>query len=235
MPPTVHSVSMRIRCAAGALEGRLAHAGGASPAAGVLVHPPHPLLAGNIDNNVVRAVVRAAAERGFGVLTFNYRAIGASWHPQPHLPAYEYWSALDREGTYGEIRADMEFMEAEAARWFVRVHLVGYSFGAAMLLRPRVAVPATPSWCAIAPPNESGMVALPGCGLIVRPGSDGLLHPGATPFEAPHAAVCTVAGADHFFRGHEDEVAAIVANHLVSADRRAVECPVHVGVPREAS
>ena len=59
------------------LEGAL-HLPESTPCAGVVVAHPHPQYGGDMHNNVVHAISRAAADAGAATLRFNFRGAGAS-------------------------------------------------------------------------------------------------------------------------------------------------------------
>ena len=63
---------------AGGLEGRLHLPEDGRPIAGVVVCHPHPLMGGDMDNNVVMGVCRELVGCGMAVLRFNFRGVGAS-------------------------------------------------------------------------------------------------------------------------------------------------------------
>lgn len=106
-----------------ALEGRL-ELPATIPAPGLVVCHPHPLYGGEMRNNVVDALCRAALSSGFAALRFNFRGVGGS------------------EGRYGQGVAEQN--DARAALHYLRrlpevdgerMALAGYSFGAAVSLR----------------------------------------------------------------------------------------------------
>nr|MBP7518437.1 hypothetical protein [Desulfobulbus sp.] len=71
----LHAVELCIPGECGQLEGRLLFREETTQGTGAILCPPHPLLAGNMDNNVVQAVARAVAET-MPMLLFNYPAVG---------------------------------------------------------------------------------------------------------------------------------------------------------------
>src|SRR3972149_4351077 len=105
-----------------ALEGIL-HLPASSPSPGVAVCHPHPLYGGDMHNNVVVALCRAAAARGIAALRFNFRGVGGS-----------QGSFADGVGERADAAAAParlpELLEVDDGR----VGIVGYSFGAAVAL-----------------------------------------------------------------------------------------------------
>ena len=71
-------VSVTLAGPAGALEGRLHLPEDGRPVAGVVVCHPHPLMGGDMNNNVVMGVCRELVGSGMAVLRFNFRGVGAS-------------------------------------------------------------------------------------------------------------------------------------------------------------
>ena len=159
----------------------------------VICHP-HPLRGGDMDNNVVMIAARAALDAGIGALTFNFRGVGRSTgvHDNGVGERDDVVSAL----SYARGLAGVE-----------RVILAGYSFGAGVastLVEEDVAA------CAL--------IACP----TQRLGGDTLIATTRTPLllisgDQDHVSsvnallnakrdgveVVTVAGADHFWWGHE--------------------------------
>lgn len=62
----------------GTLEGRLAYLWHADPTWCCLIAGPHPMLGGDMTNNVVRALVESFALAGAAALSFNYGGVGRS-------------------------------------------------------------------------------------------------------------------------------------------------------------
>lgn len=214
MEANLHAVAVRIPCGSGTLEGRLLFRPGAAPKRALLICPPHPFLAGNLDNNVVRALARRAAADGFAAVLFNYRGVGASSSPRPELPLYELWAALDRAGSYAEIDLDFDAVLAWTGGLCAEVHLAGYSFGTRFAGRAARASRPPRSWCAIAPPGK--VEAGSGPGLVVLPETDDLVQ--VPPDVAPAGAeVVVLSGSGHFFRGQESAVAEAWAGFVGSA------------------
>jgi alpha/beta superfamily hydrolase len=210
------------------LEGRLAVPAGATR--GAVVCHPHPQYGGTMDDNVVVAVANALRAAGLATLRFNFRGVGAS------------------EGRHGGGTAEVG--DAQAAVAHLRtasigdVTLVGYSFGAAVAARAAVDPPATQREPAapaatgtadalsalvlIAPPLAFFSFAfLAGCTVpkLLVAGEHDDYCPGRALDElvaalaAPKAAH-TIAGADHFFLGAEQALAAAVSA-FCTANRRA--------------
>ncbi len=186
------------------LEGRLAEADG--PRAALVAHP-HPLYGGDLDNAVVRTVAQAFHRAGRKVLRFNFRGVGASG------------------GKHGG--GEPERLDLRAARDWLRgqgaedVLAAGYSFGAWVL--------------AGAPEGFSGLILvsppvalldfgfpspLPALRLVVTGEADPIAP--ARRIEPllriwnPGAALEVIAGADHFYTGALEALAATVGRTLRS-------------------
>ena len=190
---------------------------GSAPLPGVVVSHPHPLHGGDMNNNVVMAIVAGLAAQGIAALRFNFRGVGGS------------------EGEHGGGRAEQDdvlaALQALRERDAVdgeRIGLAGYSFGASMALG--------------AAPRNSGVRAL----AVVAPPASGLSNPDLLSYAKPtlllageldsiapieqlrslvdrmlHPAELEVLqGGDHFLLGHEGEIAQRVglffAEHLKS-------------------
>lgn len=217
MQPDLFSLEVMIPGAMGDLEGRLLYGSEERTDAGVIICPPHPLLAGNMENNVIQAVARKLAA-SWPVLLFNYPAVGKSVKPRPELPLFEYWNELDQRKDYGKITEEVKKVIAWSAGYFPRLHLIGYSFGASIALD--ALSPATLSYTAIAPPlaehdfTALQTLALPTC--LIRAEQDDLL---AAPAPTPTADACActiIKGSNHFFLHQEQLVADRIADFLLS-------------------
>lgn len=217
MSENLYVVQLTIPGGCGPLEGRLLYRQETSEGIGAVLCPPHPLLAGNMDNNVVQAVAKQVA-RTMPVLLFNYPAVGKSASPRPELPLFEVWNALDRSKDYSAIVADVRRVIAWSGSYFHRFHLIGYSFGACMALA--ACSPAALSYIAIAPPlTEEDFSTLPALALpvcLIAACQDSLLAAPDQPRPAASITQITIKGADHFFLRHEADVGRQVAAFISS-------------------
>ena len=191
-----------------ALEGVL-HLGGASPSPAVAVCHPHPLYGGDMHNNVVVTLCRAAAARGITALRFNFRGVGCS-----------QGSFADGVGERADATAALAHLRQLPEVDDDRVGIVGYSFGAAVALlavdeglRAVVAV-STPTVT-----RGLSEIAVRCPALLVVGEADQVAPPSrlASLGQAvgPRAELVVVPGADHFWWGAEDRLAAIVSDFLV--------------------
>ncbi len=208
MGANLHMVQLSIPGCLGQLEGRLCFGEGSLDGVGVILCPPHPLLAGNMENNVIQAVAEALAPV-MPVLLFNYPAVGQSTSPQPGVPLYEVWNALDQNKEYGAIVAEVRAVIKWSTAYFAQYHLVGYSFGACMALA--ALTEQARSYTAIAPPlaeedfSALANITLPVCCIGAE--KERLLQARSAALSPPHHTNLEIQGADHFFRGREQELA----------------------------
>jgi alpha/beta superfamily hydrolase len=139
---TVHFASGPYR-----LHGELAYPEAGRPAGAAVLAGPHPLLGGNMDNNVVRALAAGLAERGLVTLRFDYRGVGRSEGPAVDVAAHlaRFWetSHVPDEMAFAEDVQASAALVAEAAPDVPRA-LIGYSFGCALLPYVRVPGPSCP-------------------------------------------------------------------------------------------
>jgi alpha/beta superfamily hydrolase len=159
-------------------------------------------MGGDMENPVVLAAARGLGGAGVTTLRFNFGGVGAS------------------EGRYGG--GDAEVADVEAAVGALREHvpagtplaIVGYSFGAWVGARAAMRRTDVARLVLIAPPIDMVDFAflrppLPPCTVIAGDDDAYCRHPERL---APLASVRLVEGADHFFWGRDDEVAAAVAD-----------------------
>ena len=127
------------------LEGVLTIPQGVSgPFPALLVCHPHPLLSGDMDNPVVMAICHAADDQGLATLRFNFRGVG------------------DSEGEFSNGSGEQKDLDAALnvlKRWpgmnRKQIALVGYSFGASVVLGGLRSYKAARSLVLIAPPISS--------------------------------------------------------------------------------
>jgi alpha/beta superfamily hydrolase len=175
---------------------------GAFPAV-VLCHP-HPLYGGSMDNNVILAACSALLNESITALVFNFRGVGGS------------------EGSYGGGVAEQEDVKA-AISWLIsqpevngdRVGLLGYSFGAAVALPVACADERVKAVALISPPLEPSQVSLlKNCAkakLVICGTDDSVVPPSQLELLKREVAEPdqfeVISGADHFWWGHEVEMA----------------------------
>jgi alpha/beta superfamily hydrolase len=182
-----------------------------SPAAErvALVLHPHPLYGGTMHNKVVYRAAKALEGAGFVTLRFNFRGVGDS-----------SGSHDGGRGAVEDARVALDYLLAHqpAAR---EVVVAGFSFGASVALRFGCAEPRVQRLIAIATPADwLDADLLAACAKPIA-----FIH-GDRDDVAPLARlerlvrrdrVQIIAGADHFFSEHLDELQAAV-HRAVGAD-----------------
>jgi uncharacterized protein len=198
------------------LERELAYPDDETPVGAAVVAGPHPLLGGDMRNNVVVGLSEGLAARGVAVLRFNYRGVGGSEGPAidsaAHLARFWATSQVDDEGDFRfDLAAAADFLRSVTAESSPLAH-IGYSFGCTLL--PHAAGAAEPL-----------VLVAPTVGVHEYDAYDGLLNPllvvaSEDDFAAAAGRLRDWFGGlaarkrllqprldDHFFRGHEDWLA----------------------------
>ncbi|RJP36941.1 MAG: hypothetical protein C4547_06485 [Phycisphaerales bacterium] len=236
---------------AGRLEAVLAYPDDAAPSLGVLINGPHPLLGGDLDNNVVCALLTGLADRGALALAYNYAGVGNSEGGPADWPAAiaQFW----QEGT---IPIENEWIDD--ARWAERALtamiqaprvIVGYSFGcwiASFCGRgdgpPDGQAPRHAAARILISPNPSkhdfSRLATDVLPLLII-GSDNDFTCTRDELKQwyetllPPKELHVIHAGDHFFRGQEQEVVQLVLNVLhLRASAPLREPSVSPGAPR---
>ena len=205
------------------LEGILAYPETGTPTSTMLIAGPHPFLGGDLENNVVRTMLTELPRRGGLALAFNYSGVGASEGGPIDWPAAmsEFWRTgrIDYETKWADDAIAAAAMLA-AMVTTPRV-LVGYSFGcwAASRCIPRGDV----DGIALLSPNPtrhdfSALHDSTAPLLVVSSDNDFSCSLSDVTIwfddlRAPKTFKTLNAG-EHFFRGHEREVAEIVIRYL---------------------
>jgi alpha/beta superfamily hydrolase len=227
MPPasadTLATESVRFEAGPFPLEGELAYAE-APPRGVAVVAGPHPLLGGDMRNNVVRGLAEGLARRGVPTLRFNYRGVGGSGGPPVAVTSdlAEFWAT-------SHVRGEQDFRDdLAAAVAFARtalgdglpLALVGYSFGCSLL--PHAGAGPGCPMALVAPTagthDYGAFAGVSGPLLVIAPeqdfAADGARLRGW--FDGLHAPRRLVRrGEDnHFFRGDEDWLAETVSDFL---------------------
>lgn len=194
-------------------------------APGVLLCSPHPMLGGNLDNNVMRALARAVAASGRAAARFDYRGVGDSEDVDPSRSRFEYWQDVDRRGDFAATLADSCEALERTRRFFDVGAIGGYSFGAWVALRLAERIDPTIPLMLVAPPltrlDFSSLEHRHGPSLVVLAELDALdPPPPRSMLEArfPNSTISVLPGVDHFFRGAEHDSAARAVEFLRAAD-----------------
>ena len=221
-------VEERINFASGPLQltGILSYPDRAAPELAVLVCSPHPHFAGDMDNNVVRAVAGRLARHSV-VLRFDYRGVGQSEIALgPGVSVFDYWTEIEETRDYHDPVTDVEAaaqaLTAATASLGVGFCVVGYSFGAATGILFGHKADRVMKMVALAPPL--GKVSFDFLSTCLKPslhlvGKNDFLYSdeGLKEYRqavGPAAKVVVLNEADHFFRGDEDMLAQEVDRFL---------------------
>jgi len=205
---------VQFRAGAYRLHGELAYPETGCATGAVVIAGPHPLLGGNIRNNVVRCLGDGLAQRGMLTLRFDYRGVGRSQGPDVDVAQHlaEFWQT-------SHVTGEMDFWhDVQGAAEFVRhevpglpLAFVGYSFGCALL--PHVCLVNDAAALALIAPtvakhdyNSFGLVTSP---MLVVASEDDF----ATDMQRLEEWLGTLVMPcqlirkqcdNHFFRGHEN-------------------------------
>jgi uncharacterized protein len=153
--PTIRSLFLN--GPAGHLEALLNAGAGNATHAAVVCHP-HPLFGGTLHNKVVFHTMKALNSFGFPVLRFNFRGTGLS------EGEHDYG-----KGEIEDVQTALDWLDAE---YHVPLIFAGFSFGAAIGLRP-----------ACADPRVNAVIGL---GVPVAPVAAGTEDPRVYTFEFLH-------------------------------------------------
>ena len=184
------------------------------PFPAVVVGHPHPKLGGNMENAVVTAICRAAADRGIASLRFNFRGVGGS--------EGEFDNG---KGEQEDVRAALDILKRWPGIDGKSLALAGYSFGASVVLDGLKRYRGARSLAMIAP-SISSVRSAP-IGRDRRPklfvaGRHDRVVPSTELQSAldeigPSAAFVEMPDADHAFHGCEQGLAEQVVTFLSEA------------------
>jgi alpha/beta superfamily hydrolase len=197
------------------LEGEIAYDEGAcSPIGGAVLAGSHPLLGGNMHNNVVRGLGDGLAARGLATLRFNYRGVGRSQGPPVDVARHmaEFWETSHVAGErdlWHDVQGAADFLYPIVGRGNPLV-LIGYSFGCSLLSSVRLPEPVA-AMVLIAPPlakHDYSRFAEAKCPLLVIVSEDDFTGEPEKLREwfdqlPPEKELIQAHLDNHFFRGHE--------------------------------
>jgi alpha/beta superfamily hydrolase len=180
--------------------------------AGVVVTHPHPRYGGDMENGVVESIVRAYRSEGYSTLRFNFRGVGMSQGRHE-----------EGRGEQEDVRLAIQFL---ASHGKTRIDLAGYSFGAWVNTLAKATHPLVNVLVLISPPvaflDFSGVGFLPPLKLVVAGSHDQFAPPeridALLPTWNPEARFKIIAGADHFYWGHTEELETSLADFLDGDD-----------------
>lgn len=174
----------------------------------VLVTHPHPLYGGEMNNNVVEAVIDAYGKRGFTTLRFNFRGVGRS-----------EGSHDNGEGEQEDVGAGLALLNSLGKK---RIDLAGYSFGAWVNARGVEKFHLAHRLVMVSPPVgfvDFGFLKQSAKIRLVIAGSDDEIAPPRL-IETlisgwnPEAVFRVLGGADHFYSGKTGDLKSIIGEFL---------------------
>jgi alpha/beta superfamily hydrolase len=211
------------RAGAHRLQGELAYPDSGQPTGIAVIAGPHPLLGGNLHNNVVRRLGDGLAARTWASLRFNYRGVGQSEGPRLDIAANlaRFWATShvpDEMDLWHDVDGAIAFVKDVLGRDLPMV-MIGYSFGCALL--PYITDSAS-ALVAIAPTvskHDYASYRRVGRPLLVIASEDDFAADMAeverwfNEIDAPKQLIRQRLD-NHFFRGHEDWLAQAVFDFL---------------------
>jgi len=202
-----------IRGPAGQLEAMLWTAEKADPPLVAVVCHPHPLFGGTMHNKVVYQAAKALHRSGLPVLRFNFRGAGLSEGGHD-----------GGRGEQDDVRAALNYLSEQFPAQ--PILLAGFSFGAWVGLRVGCEDPRVTKLIGLGiPVDNSDLTYLRACAkpkLILQGANDQFgsranVEALFAEMSEPKQLVI-VEGAEHFFAGKLDQVAAAITSWLGSAD-----------------
>ena len=180
----------------------------------LIVSHPHPVIGGNMDNPVVKAICQTADEHGLATLRFNFRGVGNS--------EGEFSNGI---GEREDLKAALNVLKHWPEMRGVSISLIGYSFGAGVILSGLRKCKEARSLVLVAPPISSvrnsyiksdkrPKLFLVGQQDRICPSQElqGVLDGVRQPLQFSE-----IPCADHGLSSHENEVASRVVEFVVGA------------------
>jgi alpha/beta superfamily hydrolase len=211
------------------LHGELAYPEAGRAMGAVVFAGPHPLLGGNMRNNVVRRLGDGLAQQGFLTLRFDYRGVGRSQGPpiDVNKQLIQFWKTSHAPGEadfWQDVQAATDFAQQTVPG--LPVTLIGYSFGCSLL--PRVKPEKPPGALVLIAPtvtkhdfNSYDSVSSP---LLVFASEDDFatdvqsLEKWFNTLTMPKQLIRQRCD-NHFFRGHENWLLETISRFLDERER----------------
>ncbi len=193
----------------GRIEGRYQHSEQKGAPVVLILHP-HPLYGGTMNNKIVYRLYHSFAQQGFSVLRFNFRGVGRS------------------QGKYDEGIGELSDA-ATALDWLQQQNpdaptcwIAGFSFGAWISMQLLMRRPELEGFIAVSPPANlydfSFLSPCPSAGLITQGDKDDVVHEEAVAKLVvklgTQVEYRVVSGADHYYRGSEEELSSMVNDYV---------------------
>ncbi len=204
---------VRFPCGDITLEGAWHWPPGEPPFAAVVVCHPHSLYGGSMHNVVVLALCEAICARGLAAFRFNFRGVGGS--------GGEFGGGTAERQ---DVAAALGFVSADEGVDAARLGLAGYSFGGGVALPVALEDERVQRLALVSPAlSEAGWAQLERFSrpkLVVVGGADSVIR--LERFQQLAEAARnpdeyrSLVGADHFWLGREDELAALVADFFAT-------------------
>ena len=174
------------------------------PFPALLVCHPHPVLAGNMENPVVTTICHAAGRQGIAALRINFRGVGES-----------EGEFCNGKGEEEDLRAALKVLKVWPDLDRKNMALVGYSFGASVVLGGLKHYGSARSLVLIAPPVSSvqdSRIRRDGRPKLFVVGQQDRIAPSVDLQRVldeirPPVEFAEIPGADHTLRTHEEAVA----------------------------
>jgi alpha/beta superfamily hydrolase len=206
------------------LAGVLAYPADREPDFAVLLCSPHPNFAGDMENNVIVALAESLSGRAV-TLRFDYRGIGESRIDLTEgLSVFDYWENVEQKLDYTDALADAidAADELSSIAGTMSCAAVGYSFGAVIATQLAFLHSRFGCMVGIAPPlTRVAFLHLSPCpkSCLMLSGENDFVHDATVAkclvnSAGPRLNFQRMAGADHFFRGHESNMAERVARFV---------------------
>jgi uncharacterized protein len=118
------------------LQGEFAYPESAPALAAAVIAGPHPLLGGNLHNNVVCGLGDGLAQRQLATLRFNYRGVGRSQGPKVDVVRNlaQFWQTShvpEEMDLWQDLQGAVNFIRQSVPE--LALAMIGYSFGCALL------------------------------------------------------------------------------------------------------
>jgi len=176
----------------------------------VVVTHPHPLYGGDMNNNVVEAIIQAYHDKGFSTLRINFRGIGQS---QGNFD--------NGIGEQDDIKAAISYLSTNGKK---QIDLAGYSFGAWVSALGLETFEKVNRLIMISPPvnfiDFTFLTSNPKIKLVITGSEDDIagldVIKGMLPSWNPEVEFKTIHGADHFYGGQTGKIISILNQFLDS-------------------